>query len=179
MEEKKLHLGCGKAYLPGWLNVDVFSNIKADAYFDVTNLPYEAKSFDKIYVCHLTEHLHRHMIVATFNHWRELLKNGGILRISVPNFKAISDHYQKNGNVEILMGLLYGAQDSYLNRHTTTFDEKYLRRILSMAGFVDVKWWNWKETEHSQHDDFASAYLPHLDKENGQLMSLNLEATRP
>jgi len=174
----KLHLGCGKAYLPGWLNIDLFSNIKADAYFDVTNLPYTHGSFSEIYCSHILEHVHRHAVVATLNHWRSLLKPGGILRLAVPNFETVCEHYQRFGDVEILMGLLYGGQDNYLNRHTTTFDAKYLTKLLTQAGFSEVGFWDWRQTEQKDHDDFSRAYLPKFN-EQGLHMSLNMQGVRP
>lgn len=183
---RNLHLGCGGSYIPGWVNVDVFSNIKADAYHDVTNLPYDKESFDTVYVCHLAEHLHRHMVVATFNHWGSLLKPGGTLRLAVPNFEAICEHYQKFHDMPSIMGLLYAAQDNFLNRHTVAFDTFYLASLLKQAGFKDVRSWDWRTTEHRNVDDYSRCFLPTPklpvmpeDVIDGLLMSLNLEATKP
>ena len=36
----------------------------------------------------------------------------------------------------------------------------------------------WRETEHSQFDDHSQAYVPHMDKENGVLISLNVECNK-
>jgi len=177
--QNKLHLGCGKAYLPGYLNVDLFSNIKADAYHDVTNLPYEKESFDEIYCCHLLEHVHRHAVLAALNHSFSLLKRGGVLRLAVPNFGAVCEHYMEHKNLPILMGLIYGGQDNYLNRHTVTFDRPTLAKFMDAAGFTDIKEWDWRKIEQKDHDDFSRAVLPHLDFENGKPMSLNLQGVRP
>lgn len=176
---KRLHLGCGRAYLPGFLNVDLFSNIKADAYHDVTNLPYENESFDEIYCCHLLEHVHRHAVLATLGHWRSLLRPGGLLRVAVPNFEAVCEHYLENRNLDVLQGLLYAAQDNYLNRHTVAFDRPSLAKLLDKSGFVDIGMWDWRQTEQRDHDDFSRAFLPHLDFERGKLMSLNMKGVRP
>jgi hypothetical protein len=46
------------------------------------------------------------------------------------------------------------------------------------VGFQQVRRWDWRNTDHSQVDDYSQAYLPHLKKQNGQLMSLNLEAIK-
>jgi hypothetical protein len=53
-----------------------------------------------------------------------------------------------------------------------------LENELKLIGFDNIKEYNWKTTEHSNIDDFSQAYLPHLDKKNGMLMSLNLEAVK-
>ena len=48
----------------------------------------------------------------------------------------------------------------------------------SEVGFQEVRRWDWRTTEHTQVDDYSQAHLPHLDKEHGTLMSLNLEAVK-
>ena len=50
----------------------------------------------------------------------------------------------------------------------------FLRRV----GFAEMRRWDWRRTEHAAIDDYSQAYLPHLDRENGLLMSLNLEAVK-
>ena len=64
------------------------------------------------------------------------------------------------------------------NFHYNIFDEPSLTALLEEAGFVDVQRWDWRTTEHAEVDDFSQAYLPHMDKEKGTLISLNLEATK-
>lgn len=174
---KKLHLGSGKVYIPGWTNVDIFSNCKADEYADVTSLPYDKQSFDLVYASHILEHVHRHMVLATLTHWRTLLVPGGTLRLAVPNFRAVCEHYMETSDLPVLIGLLYGGQNYHLNRHTITFDSNTLTKYLVQAGFSEVRAWDWRKTDHSDHDDYSQSYLPHLNK-NGRLMSLNLEAVR-
>ena len=56
------------------------------------------------------------------------------------------------------------------------FDETLLSSSLLEAGFKSVRPWDWHAVDHGQIDDYSQAYLPHLDKQNGLLMSLNLEA---
>ena len=46
------------------------------------------------------------------------------------------------------------------------------------VGFKDIKRYDWRETEHAEFDDHSQAYLPHMDKENGTLISLNVECTK-
>lgn len=173
-----LQIGCGKAYIPGWENVDIFSNVHADVYSSALALPFPPESFDLIYASHVLEHLNRHIIMTALYHWRHLLKPGGILRISVPDFEAIIEYYQKTKDLRVIMGLLYGGQNSMLNVHHIVFDFSTLYAMLISTGFTDVYKWDWRKTEHSHIDDYSQAYLPHMDKDNGLLMSLNLEAVK-
>ncbi|HAI38830.1 MAG TPA: methyltransferase, partial [Maribacter sp.] len=38
--------------------------------------------------------------------------------------------------------------------------------------------YDWRQTEHAKFDDHSQAYIPHMDKENGTLISLNIEAVK-
>jgi len=177
--EKRLHIGSGRAYLPGWTNVDLFSSTKADLYCDAMRLPFEKETFDEIYCCHCLEHFHRHAIVAVLHHWRELLKKGGILKLSVPDFGKIVEWYNRTGDLGSLIGLLYGGQNHPLNVHTIAFDGRTLTGALLMAGFTKTEHWDWRKTNHSLFDDYASARLPHMsDGPETLWMSLNLQAIK-
>jgi predicted SAM-dependent methyltransferase len=174
----KLHIGTGKNYLPGWVNVDIFSSVRADVYADMTALPFERGTFDLIYASHVLEHAHRHMVLATLTHWRDLLAPGGVLRIAVPNFAACVDWYVRTQDLHSITGLLYGGQNHPKNNHFIAFDKPTLTKNLRAVGFTEVREWDWRNTEHSEHDDFSQCFLPHMDKQGGKLMSLNIEAVK-
>ena len=174
----KLHIGPGNTYLPGWQNVDVFSNVKADIYSSALALPYERETFSLIYASHVLEHFSRYFTLAALSHWRDLLRPGGILRLAVPNFKSVCEYYTQTGHLKPLLGLLYGRQDNHMNCHYTIFDVSTLTDMLNQVGFGYVKPWDWRQTEHAQYDDYSQAYIPHLDKNDGLHMSLNLEAVK-
>ena len=59
-----------------------------------------------------------------------------------------------------------------------TYDYNTLSKLLYDTGFTAVKEWDWRTTEHKEYDDHSQAYLPHMDKENGILMSLNVEGIK-
>lgn len=174
----KLHIGCGKVYLPDFVNVDIFSSVQADVYSDMSALPFERNTFELIYASHVLEHAHRHMVLATLTHWRDLLKNKGKLRLAVPDFSQVAERYQNTHNLQELMGLLYGGQNHPKNHHFITFDYITLKDALTKVGFKGIREWDWNKTEHAQFDDYSQCYLPHMDKDKGTLMSLNLEAVK-
>lgn len=181
----KLHLGAGSNYLPGFVNIDLFSTVKADVYANISALPFEPASIDVIYGSHVLEHVHRHCILATLAHWHSLLKPGGILRLAVPDFAACVAWYNKTGDLRSLIGLLYGGQTSWLNTHHIIFDEGTLSDDMRRVGFTGIERWDWRKTEHAAFDDFASASLPMdpvtrkpVDKDTGILVSLNLQGTK-
>jgi predicted Zn-dependent peptidase len=77
-----------------------------------------------------------------------------------------------------LVGLISGGQRDEYDYHKMIFDEDFLRGILTQIGFSEVRLWDWRTTEHANIDDFSQAYIPHMDKEHGKLMSLNIEAVK-
>ena len=58
------------------------------------------------------------------------------------------------------------------------FDAPLLSGLLFQAGFSVVRRWDWRQTEHADVDDYSQAHLPHMEKDGGRLMSLNLEAVK-
>jgi hypothetical protein len=62
--------------------------------------------------------------------------------------------------------------------HKTVYDFKSLRSLLFDAGFRNVRSWDWRKADHGHVDDHSQRYLPHMDKCNGKLISLNMEAIK-
>ena len=139
----------------------------------------EDNSCDIVYSCHVLEHFHSKIIPDIIKEWLRILKPNGILRISVPDFSKIVEAYSQNLHpINELLGLLHGGQTYLYNFHYMSFDYNLLEADLLKLGYDRVKNWNWKDTEHCDVDDFSQAYLPHMDKENGILMSLNIEGVK-
>jgi hypothetical protein len=176
---KKLHLGCGDKKLPNFLNVDIRDLDSVDLIDDISELnKIKNFSFDLIYCCHVLEHFGRHEYMKILKNWYEKLNDGGILRISVPSFESIVEHYNDNGDLKTLIGLLYGGQTYSENYHKCIWDFKSLEKDLLILGFKIVKKYDWWDTDYSFIDDYSQSYLPHMDKKNGKLMSLNIEAIK-
>ena len=179
MKTINLHLGCGKKSLPNFIHIDLANYSHIDYKTNVSNLSmFENNSITLIYACHILEHFKRHEIKRVLTEWYRVLKKGGILRIAVPDFEAIVKVYQDNKDMEEIIGLLYGGQNYEHNFHHICFDFKYLKDWLNDIGFKNVHRYEWRKTIHRDYDDFSQAYLPHLDKEHGTLMSLNVEGEK-
>lgn len=175
----KLHLGCGDVILPGWVNLDAEAGPQVDVVDDAATLAsIPRESVDVIYASHLLDHFGRHEVDAVLRTWASRLVPGGILRVAVSDFAAAVAEYQNGRPLSELLGLLVGGHKSPFDRHGMLFDYSTLASALTRAGLVHVEPYDWRGTEHSGHDDFAQAYLPHLARERGRLMSLNVEARR-
>jgi predicted SAM-dependent methyltransferase len=175
----KLNLGCGTVRLDGFVNVDIRFLPGVDRIEDIRYLrSFKNDSVDLIYACAVLEHLNRWEYKHALKRWYDLLKPGSILRISVPGWEDLVKHYNKHGDLRILMGMLYGGQDYEQNFHHHVWDFKIMEEDLLETGFKQVYRYDWRETEHAHVDDFSQSYLPHMDKDNGQLMHLNVEALK-
>ena len=182
----KLHLGCG------WRNFgDELVHIDGGDYEhldhdDITNLPYEDESVDLIYASHVLEYFDREEVLDILSEWTRVLKKGGVLRIAVPDFESMAIMYVMNKNtlnkVELrsFLGPLYGKMQmgDQTIYHKTTYDFDELSNILKSVGIESVTRYDWRQTEHSEFDDHSQAYLPHMKKDTGVLMSLNVECKK-
>jgi len=175
----KLHVGCGNVILPGWTNLDIEKLPGVDIVDDITTLTkISDNSCDIIYASHVLEHVGRNEFEDVIRIWNYKLKKNGILRIAVPDFEKVIIWYQRTKHIIDIVGLVSGGQKTKYDYHKMIYDKKSLTEILLKMGFQDVREWDWRQTEHSKFDDYSQCYLPHMDKDNGLLMSLNLEANK-
>lgn len=177
----KLHLGCGRRFIPGFVHMDLSPDGHIDILGDVGSIPLPDESADLIYASHVLEHFGRYEYREVLAEWFRVLSPNGVLRLSVPDFAACAALYYESGfadRLSGLTGLLVGGQRNSNDYHKMVFDETSLKKDLLAAGFTTVRRWDWKTTEHSMVDDYSQAHIPHMDKESGRLMSLNLEGVK-
>lgn len=169
----KLHLGCGKLKLEKFINIDLLSEY-ADLKIDFRNLKiFNNNVVEEIYICHALEHFKRKEIIELFLEWNRILKTDGLLRIAVPDFEKIVKIYLKNKDISELIGFLSGGQKNDYDFHYVNFDIYILEELLKSCGFDDIKKYNSNEFL-GEKDDYSKSFLPHMDFENGELMSLNI-----
>lgn len=174
-----LHVGCGDRYIEGFIHIDIRPLPHVDYVASANKLDmFSDNSVDLIYACHVLEHFGRHDIQKVLKEWHRVLKPGGILRVCVPDFDATVEVYQLYKNLELITGLLYGRQDYLGNTHSVVFNYESLFHQLVEAGFKNIGKYNWRDTDHSVIDDYSQAYIPHMDKNNGILVSLNVEGKK-
>tara|TARA_Y100000361_G_scaffold152981_1_gene173685 strand:- start:1770 stop:2324 length:555 start_codon:yes stop_codon:yes gene_type:complete len=182
----KLHLGCGwRNFGDEWVHIDGGDYDHLD-HHDITKLPYEDESVDLIYASHVLEYFDREEVVSVLQEWTRVLKKGGVLRIAVPDFETMAIMYVMTRNtisqhrLNSFLGPLYGKMQmgNQTIYHKTTYDFDSLSEVLKSAGIKSVEKYNWRKTKHSQFDDHSQAYIPHMDKDNGILISLNVEGVK-
>ncbi len=185
MSKLQLHLGCGKRRLHGYTHIDLADYPHIDHMHDIATLPmFEANQVDLIYTSHAFEYFDRSQAPKVLAEWRRVLKPGGTLRLAVPDFEALLKVYQKTNRLKDILGPLFGrwpVSDVRIIYHKTVYDQFSLSEVLKDAGFTRIRLWDWRKVftgENDVYDDFSQAYYPHMDKDNGLLISLNLEADK-
>ena len=96
-----------------------------------------------------------------------------MLRIAVPDFEKVVKVYLKNKNISELSGFLSGGQRDNYDIHYVNFDIYILEKLLNACGFENIERYDTFDFL-GEKDDYSKCYLPHMDFENGELMSLNV-----
>lgn len=177
----KFNIGCGKRnFGKNWIHIDSYEYGHVDSD-DIFLKSYDLNSADLIYASHLIEYFDRDEILELLLSWKKVLKKNGILRLSVPNFEVCAKLYTQGlYTLDYFLGPFYGKMkmNNKLIYHRTIFDFESLKTLLKKVGMKKIAIYDWRLTEHSSFDDHSQAYLPHMDKNNGTLISLNVECLK-
>jgi predicted SAM-dependent methyltransferase len=167
--DHKLHIGCGKNPLDGWINIDVYPAPLAVNV--LCGLPFPSATVSHIFVSHLLEHLFFPRDVKPFlAELRRVLAPGGIVRVVVPDVEQCIEAYVNNdrsffGNrreawpwwpenptrlEDFLAYAGAGAEPAYLfESHKYGYDFETLSRVLSDAGFSSIVRSGYMTSEHA------------------------------
>lgn len=173
-----LHIGCGEINTPYFVNVDArplpHVHIVTATLFRLDMIP--DKIADMVYMSHVLEHVSHRDIVTTLREMQRILKSGGMLRISVPDFDKIIDIYKNNkGDINSIEQPLMGGQDYPENFHYSVFNAEKLSQIFQSIGMKDVRAWGPNICEYHDFTDWANRNHPFHGQEFP--ISLNMEAT--
>lgn len=147
----KVNFGCGSDYKKGWLNLDV-NNI-ADYWVDVRNpINIQDNSVDFIYSSHMVEHLEHNELIFHLKECHRILKQGGILRLGIPDFPSVIKNYNDNVYLEkhkdIIPADIFGLPNELIcymdlinrafyefGQHKIGLDEQKITNLLIFSGF--------------------------------------------
>ena len=178
----KLHIGCGwRDFGTEWIHIDS-GDYKHLQYRSICDLSqFEENSVELIYASHVIEYFNIIEVKTLLAEWRRVLKPNGVLRVAGPDFAAMAELYVSGKfSLDNFIGPLYGkmkmSDQTIYHRHVYDFES--LQKLLVSCGFKNCNLYDWRYTEHSNFDDHSQAYLPHMDKESGTLISLNVECVK-
>lgn len=173
-----LHLGCGSVNHPKFINIDGLPAPHIHYIRPINNLSvFRDNSVDLIYACHCLEHLGHAKVPQALAEWFRVLKEDGILRLSVPDFDLLLNIYRENGNeISTIIAPLMGGQDYKFNFHLTVFNMSSLEELLRSTGFKQVQEWQTGSCELTTFDDYSTCKISINGKQYP--VSLNLEAVK-
>jgi len=136
----RLNLGCGTFPLDGFINVDQFESVEPDLLCDVTCLPFKAGTVDEIYAGHILEHFHFEDGKNALRYWFSLLKPGGKIAITVPDYDFLVKKYAENPNPEALIEFnnLYIYSGVQPSPHLFAYSGALLEKVMKETGFAGV-----------------------------------------
>lgn len=174
-----VHIGCGKINSPEFINIDAqpYSHVHI-VTDDISSLPdIKSETVDLVYMCHILEHFKKREIEKVLKESKRILRKGGILRISVPDFDKLVEVYNAAGkDINTIIKQLMGGQDHQYNIHYSAFNYQYLLGLLKEAGFVEVVSWDPDNCLYHNFKDRATRRLKVNNREYA--ISLNLEAIK-
>jgi predicted SAM-dependent methyltransferase len=132
----KYNLGSGNCPIDGYENLDI-KNGRAAYPLSIPD-----NSADEIRASHLLEHFAMKDAFSVIRHWADKLKDGGVLKIAVPNFAHIAKSYQNNIKDPKLMMYLMGGQSDEYDYHKSVYDRESLTQMMESAGLEDIKVWS-------------------------------------
>ena len=147
----KLHLGCGKVRLDGWVNIDSDSSLgTADVVWDLTRgIPVEDSSCKLVYCEHLLEHFLVEQGLLLLRECHRVLELGGVLRVAMPSLDVlIKESYLGNWRGQDWLSWpqyqFIKTRAEMLNiafrewGHKWLYDQEELHRRLKESGFKDI-----------------------------------------
>lgn len=140
-ENVRLNLGCGSYHLKGFINVDQFANVQPDLVANALDLPYDPETVDEIYCGHMLEHLTLKDGIKALKYWHGLLKPGGAIRVTVPDFDYLAAEHLKHPTTESIVELndLYIFSYVQESPHKYCYNEALLKEALKDAGFKNLE----------------------------------------
>jgi len=136
-EPLRLHLGCGRRHLDGYVNIDHLKTDATDKVLDIRRLPFKDNSVEIIETYHVIEHLPRHDLPKVLKEWRRILAPGGKLVIECPNLdESVKEYLQ--GNDERLDNI-FGKQRFPGDIHLFGYNFRRLRELLEVCEYRDIK----------------------------------------
>lgn len=173
-----IHLGCGDINSPEFINIDSRYLSHIHHVRDVKDLSIFKDNFaDFIYACHVLEHISHKDIDLVLMEWKRVLKPGGKLRISVPDFDMILEiYFETNKSIEEIIGPLMGAQDYKQNFHYSVFNHFFLSNHLKKVHFASIQNWDPSKVENHNFNDWSGVSFE-INGKNFPI-SLNIEAVK-
>ena len=170
----RLNIG-GTTPLDGWKILNIQPGEGVDYIGSCTDLgQFKNASVNEVYASHIFEHLsYVNELLDTLKEVQRILKTGGILRCSVPDFEILCKmflHPSLSGEQRFfIMNMIFGGQQDPHDFHKVGLSWELMSSYLQQAGFSSIR----RVSEFGIFENDCSSI-----KIGGQLISLNIEAIK-
>jgi predicted SAM-dependent methyltransferase len=173
----KVHIGSGNIDLKGWINIDGRDFDHIHIVSDNLDLnEFSNNAISEIYMCHIIEHVSFADVENIFRQFYKKLSVGGVLRISVPDFRVIADVYCKYGDIDLIKHPLMGGQDYSYNFHKSIFDYDSIKSLFEFSGYKEVERWTTEMDFGGAIGDWSNGVISTPD--GNRSISLNVKAVK-
>jgi predicted SAM-dependent methyltransferase len=159
----KLNLGCGSNKLPDYVNIDGEASCKPDVLHNILEkFPYKAGAAEEIVMFHCIEHIHRSLHQKLFTEIWRLLRPGGRLIISYPEFLKAVENWKTNykGKKDFWENVIYGRQLYPGDAHVTIMHTPDFVKKLKSWGFGGIRSYSEKDEKFNTIISCVKAAAP-------------------
>jgi predicted SAM-dependent methyltransferase len=156
----RLNIGSSSQHLDGWISVDILRDPEGRCLrMDATQpWPFDDGSAEAVASEHVIEHVDPVAVPAFLAEAFRVLGPGGVLRISTPNLRGISEAYIASDPEVLAAHRAHGYSarthadlvNNYLHAwgHVYVYDFESLQLLLADAGFSEIREAAFGESEH-------------------------------
>lgn len=108
-------------------------------------VPFDDEIVEAIYSSHALEHIFLEEAQALLQDAYRALKQGGLIRLAVPDLEYAFRLYQSGAKEQALDYFFSRNSSGYLNHHHYMYDFELLKNLLEKAGFVEVQRWGFRQ----------------------------------
>ena len=154
---KILDLGCGENKVPNSIGLDNVQLPGVDVEHDLLDFPYpfDNESIDKIYLRHVIEHFAIENINFIMNECNRILKNDGLLVITVPHVFSISAFIDPTHRSFFTFGSGYFWDENSSKAYYKEFQMKW--KLIKTV--CRVNWFDWKSYQLKKLNNCFSYFI--------------------
>jgi SAM-dependent methyltransferase len=176
---RRLNWGCGSEGEPGWINSDLKEGPNIDITGDIRDgLPIENGSLDYIASIHALPMIPIPDLVPVLSELRRLLRQGGVLRLGLPDLNKGIEAYLRGDRDYFLvpdqdatsLGGKFVTHMLWYGWTSTMFTPDFIEELLQRAGFTQIR--------HCAYRESLSGLSGITDLDNRPAESLFVEAVK-